>query len=157
MVNSPLCHSSYPLTTPSPTSPTSPTLPHRHSAYWIRTYILRLLCNTPPSFVRMMESVFRDMNWKRIVCYLDNIIVFSDTFEEHLARLEKVFKRLQEHNLCLKSLQLLKKVVVLEVGLMLCVTYFLFNNINTYFVLRDEFIWQKETIFCRGSQYLFGI
>ena len=32
----------------------------------------------------------------------DDIIVFSDTFEEHLVRLEKVFNRLQEHNLCLK-------------------------------------------------------
>ena len=60
------------------------------------------LCNAPASFVRMMESEFRDMNWKHIVYYLDDIVVFSDTFEEHLARLEKVFKRLQEHNLCLK-------------------------------------------------------
>ena len=60
------------------------------------------LCNSPASFVRMMEEVFRDTNWRELVCYLDDIIIFSDTFETHLERLERVFKKLITHNLKLK-------------------------------------------------------
>ena len=34
--------------------------------------------------------------------YLDDIIVFSSTFEEHVELLSAVFQRLEEHNLKLK-------------------------------------------------------
>ena len=57
------------------------------------------LCNAPATFVRMMEEVFRDMNWEQLVCYLDDIIVFSATYEQHLERLRLVFERLIKFNL----------------------------------------------------------
>ena len=43
-----------------------------------------------------------DMNLIDCLIYLDDVVIFSATFEEHLERLQAVFSRLQEHNLKLK-------------------------------------------------------
>ena len=42
------------------------------------------------------------MQWERAVLYLDDIIVFSDSVEEHLKRLEEILQRLRAANLMLK-------------------------------------------------------
>ena len=60
------------------------------------------LCNAPATFQRLMERCMGDLNLRDCLIYLDDIIIFSRTFEEHLGHLEAVFKRLQEHNLKLK-------------------------------------------------------
>ena len=60
------------------------------------------LCNAPATFQRLMERVMGDINLRDCLIYLDDIIIFSSTFEEHIERLEAVFKRLEEHNLKLK-------------------------------------------------------
>ena len=61
------------------------------------------LANSVSSFVRLIEAVFRDMLWKDIVVYLDDILIFSETFKEHLEKLERVLDRLQTENLKLKK------------------------------------------------------
>ena len=60
------------------------------------------LCNAPSTFQRSMESVLGDLKWKVCVIYLDDIIVFSKTFEEHLEHLSAVFDRFREANIRLK-------------------------------------------------------
>ena len=60
------------------------------------------LCNAPGTFERLMETVLRGMQWERAVLYLDDIIIFSDSIQEHMNRLEEVFNRLKEANLTLK-------------------------------------------------------
>ena len=60
------------------------------------------LTNAPATFQRLMTSVFGDLNFSEVLIYLDDIIVFSTTIEEHLQRLERVFSRLREHGLKLK-------------------------------------------------------
>ena len=60
------------------------------------------LCNAPATFQRLMERCMVDMNLRDCLIYLDDIIIFSSTFDEHLGHLEAVFKRLQEHNLKIK-------------------------------------------------------
>ena len=60
------------------------------------------LTNAPATFQRLMTTVFGDMNFDSVLLYLDDIIVFSATVEEHVARLSKVFSRLREHGLKLK-------------------------------------------------------
>ena len=60
------------------------------------------LCNAPATFQRLMERCMGDLNLRDCLIYLDDIIIFSSTFDEHMERLQAVFERLQEHNLKLK-------------------------------------------------------
>jgi hypothetical protein len=59
------------------------------------------LCNAPATFQRFMDATMAGLKWKTLLVYMDDIIVFSSTFAEHLVNLEDVFLRLQEANLTL--------------------------------------------------------
>ena len=61
------------------------------------------LCNAPATFQRLMERCMGDLNLRDCLIYLDDIIIFSSTVEEHLQRLDAVFSRLSQHNLKLKA------------------------------------------------------
>lgn len=56
------------------------------------------LKNSPSTFQRVMDNVLRDL--QNVIClvYLDDIVVFSVSLQEHMINLEKVFKRLRESN-----------------------------------------------------------
>ena len=60
------------------------------------------LCNAPPTFQRLMQNCLGKLNLTYCLIYLDDVIVFSDTPEEHLRRMCVVFDRLREHGLKLK-------------------------------------------------------
>ncbi|XP_049824794.1 uncharacterized protein LOC126265925 [Aethina tumida] len=60
------------------------------------------LCNAPATFQQLADKVFEGMKWKDVLIYLDDIVVFSRTLEEHLQKLEKVFQRLRKAGLTLK-------------------------------------------------------
>ena len=57
------------------------------------------LCNAPANFSRLMDRVLSGLHWETCLFYLDDIIVFSSTWEEHLARLRQVFERLRDADL----------------------------------------------------------
>ncbi|KRX69753.1 Retrovirus-related Pol polyprotein from transposon 17.6 [Trichinella sp. T6] len=61
------------------------------------------LCNAPATFERLMEKTLRGLTWKTCLVYLDDIIVFGMTEEEHLERMEGVLSRLQSVGLKIKS------------------------------------------------------
>ena len=42
------------------------------------------LCNAPGTFERVMEIVMRGLQWKTCLVYLDDIVVFSNGFDQHL-------------------------------------------------------------------------
>ena len=48
--------------------------------------------NTGSVFERLMERVFDRLTFKCLFIYLDDIIVYSKTFETHLDNLREVFK-----------------------------------------------------------------
>jgi len=50
------------------------------------------LCNAPATFQRMMDSTLAGLKWNICLVYLDDIIVYSTNFDEHLSRLDKVIK-----------------------------------------------------------------
>ena len=51
----------------------------------------------PPYFQRRMDEVLKDLPFCR--CYIDDIIIWSTTLEEHLLHLHVVFDRLREAGL----------------------------------------------------------
>ncbi|UYV71739.1 hypothetical protein LAZ67_9000200, partial [Cordylochernes scorpioides] len=57
------------------------------------------LCNAPATFERMMDTLLRGLKWSMCLCYLDDIIVFSPTFDEHFRRLELVLRCLSKAGL----------------------------------------------------------
>ena len=61
------------------------------------------LCNAPATFSRLMDRTLTGLAWNICLYYLDDIIVFAKTWEEHLERLKVVFQRLREANLKLGS------------------------------------------------------
>ena len=60
------------------------------------------LTNACATFQRFMDTVLAGLKWKCVLVYIDDILVFSQTFEEHMKDLEEVFKRMKEANLKLK-------------------------------------------------------
>ena len=61
------------------------------------------LCNTLPTFQRLMQKCLGELNLTYCLIYLDDVIVFSKMPEEHLQRMHVVFDRLREHGLKLKQ------------------------------------------------------
>ena len=57
------------------------------------------LASTTATFEHLMERVLSVLHWEICLIYLDDIIVFSFTFEEHLRKLRAVLTQLQTTNL----------------------------------------------------------
>src|ERR1051325_9737518 len=52
------------------------------------------LTNAPATFQHLMDEVLRDLLYQEVIVYMDDINIYSDTFEKHLKMLETVFKQL---------------------------------------------------------------
>jgi Reverse transcriptase (RNA-dependent DNA polymerase) len=55
------------------------------------------LTNAPATFQRSMNAIFSDLLDECIVVYLDDILVFSKSKEEHIKHLKIAFERLRKH------------------------------------------------------------
>ena len=60
------------------------------------------LCKALATFQRLMQNCLGELNLTYALVYLDDVIVYSKTEEDHLHRLQAVFERFQEHGLKLK-------------------------------------------------------
>ena len=60
------------------------------------------LCNTLATFQRLMQNCLGELNLTYALIYLDDVIVFSQTEEEHLHHLRVVFAHFLEHGFKLK-------------------------------------------------------
>lgn len=58
------------------------------------------LTNAPATYQRIMQEILGDYNNKICLIYLDDLIIFSKTFDEHLHNLDLILTRL--HEACLK-------------------------------------------------------
>jgi len=61
------------------------------------------LCNAPSQFARTMELMLASLTYDICLIYLDDILVFSLTVEEHCQRLAQVFTGLERQTLRLKA------------------------------------------------------
>lgn len=60
------------------------------------------VCNGPATFQRLMQATMNDLIFEIMLVYLDDILVYSPSFESHLERLDIVLKRLKHAGLKLK-------------------------------------------------------
>ena len=60
------------------------------------------LSNAPAMFQRLMQNCLGELNLTYALVYLDDMIVYSKTEEDHLRRLQAMFERFHEHRLKLK-------------------------------------------------------
>ena len=60
------------------------------------------LCNSSSTFQRIMERALKGLNWKTCLIYIDDIIVYANSFEEHMERVREVLIRIIEAKLKLK-------------------------------------------------------
>ena len=57
------------------------------------------LTNAPPTFQRLMNTVLRDFLRKCVAVFVDDVCVYSKTWEQHLLDLQAVFEALQNAGL----------------------------------------------------------
>ena len=60
------------------------------------------LCNAPATFQRLMQNCLGELNLMYTLIYLDNVIVYSKTEDEHLVCVHAVLERFMENGLKLK-------------------------------------------------------
>ena len=60
------------------------------------------LSGAPATFQRLVDMAMAGLTWEICLVYLDDLIIFSQGFEDHFSRLQAVFDRLRKANLKLK-------------------------------------------------------
>lgn len=61
------------------------------------------LSTAPATFQRMMNNVFFDLLDNGVLCYLDDLLIYTKDVEQHRQLLDKVFSILAKHKLYLKA------------------------------------------------------
>lgn len=67
--------------------------------FWEFNRMPQGVTNAPSTFQRVMEKCMSSLNLKEVLVFLDNLIVFSETLEQHEERLMRVLNRLKEFGL----------------------------------------------------------
>lgn len=67
--------------------------------FWEWNRMPQGITNAPSTFQRLMEKCMGDINLQEVLVFLDDLIVFSKTLEEHEVRLTNVLNRLRENGL----------------------------------------------------------
>nr|GFA67932.1 reverse transcriptase domain-containing protein [Tanacetum cinerariifolium] len=86
---------------------------HKTFAYRHMPFVL---CNAPGTFQRCMMAIFHDMIKKTMEVFMDDFLVFGNSFQTCLSHLERMLKRCEDTNLCLnweKSHFMVKEGIVL--------------------------------------------
>ncbi|BBG96903.1 transposable element gene [Prunus dulcis] len=66
------------------------------------SYVPFGLTNAPATFCTLMNKVFHPFLDKFVVVYIDDIVLYNNSLEEHLEHLQKVFQVLRENQLYVK-------------------------------------------------------
>ncbi len=61
------------------------------------------LANSPSVFQAFMNDIFRDMLDRWVIVYIDDILIYSNTQEEHVRHVRAVLKRQLQHQLYVKA------------------------------------------------------
>jgi len=58
------------------------------------------LANALETFMRLMDDILQPFTNSFVVVYLDDILIFSQSWEEHLHHIRQVLQTLRQHKLC---------------------------------------------------------
>ncbi|KAK3548528.1 hypothetical protein QTP70_013378 [Hemibagrus guttatus] len=72
---------------------------HGHYEYCVMPFDLT---NAPAMFQALINEVFRDLLGRGVIAYIDDILVYSTSMEEHVRQVREVLARLQKHHLYIK-------------------------------------------------------
>jgi hypothetical protein len=72
--------------------------------------------NGPPTFQRIVNQILGPTRWHYSLAYLDDVVIYSRTFGDHLNHLDNVFTRLNDANfrLNVNKCKLARKAIVLK-------------------------------------------
>ena len=54
------------------------------------------LKTSPNSFQLLMDRVLNGLSFRSTLCYLDDVLIFSETFEQHMQDLQEMFSRFSQ-------------------------------------------------------------
>ena len=57
------------------------------------------LSSSPSTFQLLMDKVLKGLTFRNCLCYLDDVLIFSETFESHLTDLQEIFDRFRSAGL----------------------------------------------------------
>jgi transposase InsO family protein len=60
------------------------------------------MSNSPGHFTRGIDMVLSGLHWTTCCAFVDDIVIFSNSFDEHCADIQKVFSRLRDYDLKVK-------------------------------------------------------
>jgi len=73
------------------------------------------MTNSPTTFQMMMNEILRDLiNEGKVVAFVDDVLVGTETEERHNEIVEEILKRLEENNLYIKPEKCMWKVQKIE-------------------------------------------
>jgi len=74
-----------------------------HHGHWEFRVMPFGLTNAPATFQAIMNTIFQPLHRKGVLVFVDDILIYSKTLEEHLQLLSQVFTILEQHQLFLKQ------------------------------------------------------
>ncbi|KAK3522503.1 hypothetical protein QTP86_016199 [Hemibagrus guttatus] len=72
---------------------------HGHYKYCVMPFGLT---NAPAVFQALINGVFQDLLGRSVIAYIDDILVYSTSMEDHVRQVREVLARLQRHHLYVK-------------------------------------------------------
>jgi hypothetical protein len=73
-----------------------------HHGYFHLKVMPFWLINAPATFQCLMNSIFTSFMRKFVLVFMDDILIYNKTLEEHISHLRQVFSILKEHQLFVK-------------------------------------------------------
>ena len=74
-----------------------------HMGHYRRRVMQQGDCNAPATMVRAMNEIFPDMICKDLIIYIDDILISSANYKEHVEALPRVLQRLQDQQFWFKQ------------------------------------------------------
>ena len=73
--------------------------PHSHWQFKRLSFGLK---NAPAAFQREMQQILSGYPWHKVVVYIDDVLIMSQSFDEHLSLVGKVLATLESHGVKVK-------------------------------------------------------